>query len=164
MHKNNLFFDYWFVQHGVPSFLLTNDSTGSIKRFLATLCTVLGANRVSTTAYHSWANVKMRDMTRTSSHNFKITSRNTKMTLKTFCNCLQMQMRTTSRSTTVQINLLFLSQHQPGRTLLRSDSVVPRDASGDPSPQLLYSSLEARIRTLHAQVNARSKKPQQGYK
>lgn len=107
---------------------------------------------------------KPKNTTKRSSLAFKVTLQNTKKIVTIFVQPLKYaqstQVRRNSNRTPVRPRLC---QHPPGTTLLCANSIVPTDACGKTSPQILCSKLEARIWKLRAKVDAHSKKSQQRY-
>lgn len=48
----NVFFDYWVVSYGIPSYLLTDRGPQFVSKFSVAICTYQGAKYLSTTTYH----------------------------------------------------------------------------------------------------------------
>lgn len=66
---------------------------------------------------------------------------------------------------TIQIPFnLALSRHPPGPIFLQHNNVIPPNAHGKTSMQVLSTHLEARIRSLEANVDTHAKKSKQRYK
>lgn len=59
IHVANVYMVHWLVSYGIQTYLLTDNQTRFVIKFIATVCTLLRVKHLTTTAYHPQTNAKV---------------------------------------------------------------------------------------------------------
>lgn len=158
-HIASLFLDHWVVLCGIPNGVLHTS------KLFATICALIGVKHFIKTVYHMQRRAKpstTKKVIFTSLQNY--ISEHQK-NWETFVQPLTYSENTQShRSTSRTQYSLLPKRHIFRQTVLCADNVIPTEAYGKTSPQLLHTRLSACVFATRERVDLLSQKLQQPYK
>lgn len=151
----NFFFDHWFIPHGVPAYILTDDDNQFVSKCFVMMCAYPGVKHLATTAYHTQTKGRAERLNETIIVCLQLYEAKSQMDWDTFLQPTPYAYRKKIyQSTTQALFRLVLSRPLPEYVLLQSNAAILSDTFGKTSPQVHSARLKARIRTLRAKVDA----------
>lgn len=140
----NLLMVYWFLPYGMSTFLLANSKVQTEIIFLAIVCALLEAKRLSTAMYHPQKRScfeRLNKINLICLRHYVSEHQTNRITLvQPFTYAYNMQFHY-SKSRTL-LSLAF-SRHPPAPTLLESDSTHFTDGYAETAPHVQQSTLKA---------------------
>lgn len=145
-HNANIFFDQWTILYDILSILLTDNGTQIVFKFFETMCGLLGAKQLNTTAYHTQTNGRAERLSKTVVDRLRNYVAGQKHDWDRFVHPLTYAYNKQAHRSATAVPYNFLLARQPPEpSTFRASSPIKTDAHVETSMQKLRKRLEVQI-------------------